>query len=57
MEALAYLREKNRMTNNCQIECRDCSLSPSNNSRHGTCVKLELDFPEDCVQIVKKWAK
>lgn len=56
MEALAYLREKNRMTNKCQIECRNCPLSSKNSIVVG-CSTLEHEFPEDCVQIVEKWAK
>ena len=49
MDALDYLKAKGRMTDNCHILCRDCPLD--------NCSKLEIDYPEQAVEIVEKWAK
>lgn len=57
MEALEYVKAKNRMTDICHINCKTCPLFSCNNGRHVTCEKLADDFPEDCVRIVEKWAK
>lgn len=57
MDAVAYWKARNRMTDKCQIGCGNCPLSSYNNGRHVTCKKLILDFTEDYVQIVEKWAK
>ena len=49
MNAVDYLKAKGRMTGNCHILCRDCPLD--------NCSKLEIDYPEQAVEIVEKWAK
>ena len=49
MKAVDYLKAKARMTNNCHILCRDCPLK--------NCSKLEIDYPEQAVEIVERWAK
>ena len=57
MEALAYLRAKNRMTNKCRIGCSYCPLSSSKNGKHMPCSQLEHEFPEETVAIVERWSK
>ena len=49
MKAIDYLKEKARMADNCHILCRDCPLD--------NCSKVEIDCPEQAVEIVEKWAK
>lgn len=54
MKAVDYLKEKARMTNNCDT-CRNCPLDNVENMM--TCMKFESDYPEKAVEIVEKWAK
>ena len=49
MKAIDYLKAKGRMADNCHILCRDCPLK--------NCSKLEIDYPEQAVEIVERWAK
>lgn len=49
MKAVDYLKAKGRMADNCHILCRDCPLD--------NCSKLEIDYPEQAIEIVEKWAK
>lgn len=49
MKAVEYLKVKVRMTKDCTILCRDCPLDD--------CNELEIDYPEQAVEIVEKWAK
>ena len=49
MKAVDYLKAKARMADNCHILCRDCPLK--------NCSKLEIDYPEQAVEIVERWAK
>ncbi len=55
MKAVDYLKVKGRMTNGCDILCKDCPL----NKYHllETCKTIEFDYPEKAVEIVEKWAK
>ena len=57
MEALEYIKAKNRMTNDCDINCENCPLSSFNNGKGITCRELEVKFPECDIEIVEKWAK
>ena len=54
MKAVDYLKEKARMTNNCDT-CRNCPLDNVENMM--TCIVLESKYPEKAVEIVEKWAK
>ena len=56
MNAIEYLKEKARMTNNCDT-CRNCPLDIENNEENLTCVNLESNDPVKAVEIVEKWAK
>ena len=56
MKAIDYLKEKARMTNNCDT-CRNCPLDIEKNEKNLTCVKLEGNDPVKAVEIVEKWAK
>ena len=57
MEALEYIKAKNRMTNDCDINCENCPLFSLNNGRGIPCREMEIKFPENDVRIVEKWAK
>lgn len=57
MDAVEYLKAKNRMTNNCDMNCEDCPLFSLNNGRDIPCREMEIKFPENDVRIVEKWAK
>ena len=56
MKAIDYLKEKARMTNNCDT-CDECPLDIEKNEKNLTCVKLEGNDPVKAVEIVEKWAK
>lgn len=57
MKAVEYLKTKNRMTNNCEAYCFNCLLGSGLNGQKVTCKRLEIEFPEEAVEIVEKWAK
>ncbi|MFR5772765.1 MAG: hypothetical protein ACLUE7_05580 [Lachnospirales bacterium] len=51
-----YLKEKNRMTKNCEISCGDCPLCINNNKTNLLCKKLENTYPEKAIEIVQAWS-
>lgn len=55
MDAVKYLKERRRMTDNCTIRCNDCPFR--NNGKNENCDEFELDYPEEAVKIVAKWAE
>lgn len=58
LNAVEYLREKERMTNGCIANnCINCPLSHRNNGIEDICVKLEAKYPEKAVEIVENWSK
>lgn len=57
MTALEYLKEKERMTKDCEIDCDECPLSMVNNPKSTTCSRLEPDFPSIAISIVQKWSE
>lgn len=57
MKALEYLKEKERMTKDCEIDCDECPLSMVNNPKGTTCSRLEPDFPSIAISIVQKWSE
>lgn len=58
MDAVKYLKEKSRMGNGCKAYevCEICPLSENENGRDLECNDFELDYPEEAVEIVAKWA-
>lgn len=57
MDAIKFLKEKNRMTKKCSIDCSDCPLSSEKNPTGLACGDLQRENPEITVDIVEKWAK
>lgn len=57
MDAIKFLKEKNRMTKKCSIHCADCPLGGENNTTGLCCGDLQRENPEIAVSIVEKWAK
>lgn len=57
MDAVQYLKIKNRMTEACTISCVDCPLGHSNNKLDVSCNVLEFGESEKAVKIVENWAK
>ena len=49
MDAVEFLKEKARMTNECQIDCKKCPLG-------NYCIGAEGKNAERMVAIVEKWA-
>lgn len=49
MDAVTYLREKDRLTDCCEIGCEDCRLDPY-------CSENSADH-EKAVEIIENWAK
>lgn len=57
MDAIKFLKEKNRMTKKCSIHCADCPLCSEKNTTGLACGDLQRENPEITVDIVEKWAE
>ncbi len=57
MDAVKYLQERNRMTNDCGIDCWDCPLSKNKTKANLDCHRFEHKNPEKAIAIVEQWAK
>lgn len=61
MDAVEYLRTYHRMCNAIVREnddaCKECPLSNRNNGKYCDCVKFVIQYPEECVGLVEKWAE
>lgn len=57
MDAIKFLKEKNRMTKKCSIRCANCPLCSEKNTTGLRCGDLQVVYPEIAVSIVEKWAK
>ena len=56
MDAVKYLKEKDRATNGCVISCMDCVLGKYNEERkYYDCIQT-LDY-NMAVEIIEKWSK
>ena len=49
-----YLKEQNRMTGNCEIDCKDCPISDNNNKTNLLCGEFERTYPDEAIKIVQK---
>ena len=49
MDAVEYLKQKNRMTNNCTIACNTCPLAIENNNRNLVCANFVRHYIEEAV--------
>lgn len=56
MDAVEFIKEKNRMTSKCYNSCESCPLSGENNSHDINCLYFQRDFPAEYVAIVEKWS-
>ena len=56
MDAVKFLKEKHRMTKQCNIFCEECPLGHLNNGSNVACTLLEAGYTEKAVEIVKKWS-
>jgi hypothetical protein len=54
MDAVNYLKARNKMTNNCFV-CGECPLQGANNGKGLACEYFEGEYPDQAVAIVKKW--
>ncbi len=57
MTAVEYLKQRGRMTNNCDISCSVCPLADVNNSKEVCCEEIKGKYPEEAIDIVQKWAE
>ena len=57
MDAVKFLKEKDRLTKKCGISCLECRLSESNNKMGIPCYELTNKYPEKHVEIVEKWSE
>lgn len=57
MTALEYLKERARMTKNCQIVCADCLLFGYHNGTGSGCRIFECEHTKQAIAIVQKWSK
>lgn len=51
-----YLKERERMTGNCDMFCAKCPLGYGNNSFRLACEKFENKHPQKAIEIVQKWS-
>ena len=57
MSAMEYFKTKNRMTNKCNMLCRECPLACYNNGTKSECDELEKESAEKAIEIVYNWGK
>lgn len=57
MDAIKFLKEKNRMTKKCSIHCADCPLCSEKNTTGLACGDLQRANLEITVAIVEKWSR
>lgn len=57
MDAIKFLKEKNRMTKKCSIRCANCPLGSEKNTTGLCCGDLQRVYSEIAVSIVEKWSK
>lgn len=57
MDALNYLKIRKRMTKNCEMDCDECLLGCNKNNRDVSCSGLEIDYPNEAIQIIEEWEK
>lgn len=57
MDAVEYLKTKNRMTEACTISCDNCPLCSFNNKVGISCNLLERNKSEKAIKIVENWGK
>lgn len=51
-----FLKEKNRMTKNCTIDCNDCCLYHLEDEYSCSCIKFERDYPKETIAAVQHWS-
>ena len=51
-----YLKEKNRMTKSCKINCENCPISSDNNKTCLPCEEFENTYPNKAIEIVQWWS-
>ena len=57
MDAIEFLKEKDRMHEMMKGNCEKCGLSYANNGMRANCIGLFGECPEKAVEIVERWAK
>ena len=55
MDAVEFLKEKERMCNKCSA-CSGCPVDKKNNGFYMDCEDLAIENPEEFVAIVEKWS-
>lgn len=50
-----YLREKARMTTNCE-DCNNCPISFENNGEKINCCEFEAEHQSEAIAIIQKWS-
>ena len=54
MDAVLFLKELDRATKNCDIDCMSCPLCIENNEKNKPCSDLT---EEENVEIIEKWSR
>ena len=55
MDAVEFLKEKERMCNKCSA-CSGCPVCKENNGFNMDCEDLAIEKPEELVAIVERWS-
>ena len=56
MDAVKFLKEKNRMTMTCDCGCANCAFSMTNNGQNTGCTEFMNNYSEKAIEIVEKWS-
>lgn len=56
MDAVMYLKEKARMTRDCELSCIECPISSYNNGMGVECKTFQRKYTKEAVSIVEKWS-
>lgn len=57
MDALTFIKEEDRLIDNCNIECNECRLDEKNNGLGVKCFELKPYYTDKYVEIMEKWSQ
>ena len=57
MDAVKFIKEKQRMEESINYDCFKCELCDRNNGTTHGCKEFQLRFPEKAVAIIEKWSQ
>lgn len=55
MDMVSFSEIRNKMTNNCSIDCSTCPFSISNNGKDVECKEFIFNYPKEAIEIAIEW--